>query len=204
MSDGPAIEQGASVVVMLAAVRPPELHSATVLAAKGHRIVVRFQPGFTVELDASALVICGRIGNRFVASARCSGTKDGVFGFQLALPWRPFDGRLAPRYEMSLQAEVRSVLGGSRQTGRLVDISLGGAAVEVSVRPGGKSLELGLTSGGFSSRLPCEVMNTTGEEGAVVLHLRFEALAPPQIAFLRRLVAVAESQLAAGYLRAAS
>ncbi|MGH2633604.1 MAG: PilZ domain-containing protein [Tepidiformaceae bacterium] len=204
MNRGPSIEQGASIVVMLAAVRPPELRPASVLASKGERIVVRFDSDFAVELDALALVIFGQLGHRLVARAQCSGTKEGVYAFRLISPWQPFDGRLAPRYEMSLQAEVRSVLGVSRQAGLLIDVSLGGAAVTVPVRPGGKSIELGLTSGGFASRLPCEVVATTEREDSVILHLRWEALAPPQTAFLRRLIATAESDLAASYLRMAS
>jgi len=204
MTEEPSLEAGASVVVMLAAVRPPELRPATVLAAKGERIVVRFESPLAVELDAIALVIVGPLGHRLVARTQCSGTKEGVYAFRIISEWQPFDGRLAPRYAMSLQAEVRSVLGGSRQAGKLIDISLGGAAVLVSSRPGGKSLELGLTSGGFASRLPCEVVGTTEREDSVILHLRFEALAPPQVAFLRRLVTVAENELAAGYLRMAS
>lgn len=204
MSQAPSIEAGASVVVMLAAVRPPELRPASVLACRGERIVVRFESGFGVELDAIALVIHGTLGHRLVARAQCSGTKEGVYAFRIISAWQPFDGRLAPRYSMALPAEVRSVLGSSRQAGQLLDISLGGASVVVPTRPGGKSVDLGLTSGGFASRLPCEVVGTTERDDSVILHMRFEALAPPQTAFLRRLIALAESELAASYLRMAS
>jgi hypothetical protein len=59
-------------------------------------------------------------------------------------------------------------------------------------------------TGRAQGRLPCEVVGTTEREDSVILHLRFEALAPPQVAFLRRLVTVAENELVASYLRMAS
>ncbi len=204
MNHDPVFERGASLVVMLPGRRPPELRGASVLAAKGRRIALVFSTGERVEAGAEVLLIHGAVGDRLGARARCIGAKEAAFVLQVLGPWQSFDGRSDPRFQVDLEVEVRSVLGGSRQTGTVVDISLGGAAVRVASRPGGKAIELGVNAAGFASHLPCEVVGVTEGETSVVLHLRFEALAPPQRAFLRNLVARASQDFEASYRRLAS
>jgi hypothetical protein len=86
---------------------------------------------------------------------------------------------------------VRSVLGSSRQEGRLIDVSFGGAAVALDSRPGGSQVEVGLWADGYGARLLCDVVSSnTGPSGETLLHLRFREPSAPQQAFIRQLVAL--------------
>ena len=116
-----------------------------------------------------------------------------MFAFQLLAEWRTVDARDAERYPVALKAEVRSVLGTSRQTGSLVDISATGAAVVVAARPGGRQLEVSLSAGGYAATLPCELVSVREHDESVTLSLSFEGLLPAQQAFVRQVIAVAQA-----------
>jgi hypothetical protein len=136
------------------------------------------------------MLILGVPGSRTFAICSFVAAKTDVAAFRINTHWRPLDLRKDRRFQTDLQAEVRSVLGTSRQPGRLVDVSLGGLAVAVESRPGGSQLDVNLWNGGYSALVPCELVRATpNEKGQTVLHLRFRDLTPPQQAFVRQFVA---------------
>ena len=154
------------------------------------------------EWDATKelLLIAGTPGKRWVSTGRFTAAQGEVVGFTLGSGWQPFDIRSSPRVAADLQAEVRSVLGQSKQPGRLIDISLGGMAVSVAAKPGGSALEVGIWANGYAAQLPCEVISTSQRDGAVVLHLKFQPLSPPQQAFVRQVVSTLMAAAHAGPL----
>ena len=140
-------------------------------------------------------VIWGTPGSRSMCSVRFVAHKGDAVAFHATSAVKGIDLRRDQRFSIELNAEVRSVLGNSRQQGRLIDISSGGAAVAVDARPGGSQIEVGLQANGYAARLLCEVVGTHAAENQTVLHLRFKEMTPPQQAFVRNLVGrLVESQ----------
>jgi hypothetical protein len=152
--------------------------------------------GAAVDIDgdlpwkpgAEVLLVAGEVGSRLVAKARFHASRGNAAIFTLAGGFHPFDLRGQARYPLLARTEVRSVLGQSRQPGQVLDISLGGLAVEVATKPGGKMVEVPLQLYGYAATLLCEIVGTAGEEGHIVLHLQFATLTPPQRAFVRNVV----------------
>ncbi|MEO8541517.1 MAG: PilZ domain-containing protein [bacterium] len=133
-------------------------------------------------------LIWGTPGSRSMCNATFVANNGTAAAFRVTSAIKAIDLRRDTRFNLELNAEVRSVLGGSRQQGRLVDISSGGAAVAVESRPGGSQIEIGLQADGYSARLLCEVLSTTTSDSQTILHMRFRDLTPPQQAFVRNLV----------------
>lgn len=168
---------------------PPQQLVGTVHSARPQAIVGRLPADSRFQPGEALLLISGTIGSRMVAKARYAGAQGELFVFQLTSEFQPFDVRRAARVPVELTAEVRSVLGNSRQKGAILDVSTGGLAVAVGTRPGGRAIEVLITANGFSASLPCQTVSTTEHEECVILHLRFDKLAPAQDAFVRHLVA---------------
>lgn len=133
-------------------------------------------------------VICGVAGSRFSAPAHFVANNATVAAFRVTAKWKPLDLRRAPRFATDLKCEVKSVLGNSKQMGRVVDISAGGAAVAVDARPGGSLVEVGVWANGYSAHILCDVVGTGDGGTETVLRLRFRDMTPPQAAFIRQLV----------------
>ncbi|MGE5596004.1 MAG: PilZ domain-containing protein [Hyphomicrobiales bacterium] len=140
------------------------------------------------------LLVAGELGHRMVAKAAFAGPDGEGVAFTVTRPFLPFDARGQTRYPLSARTEVRSVLGQSRTPGQVLDISLGGLAVEVTTRPGGKTVEVPLQYSGYSATLPCEVVGVNENGPRPVLHLKFLPLTAPQQAFVRFVLAGLESQ----------
>jgi len=116
----------------------------------------------------------------------------GTAVFALESDWRPFDVRAGPRLTQGMEAEVRSVLGQSRQPGTIVEVFAEGMAVVVATRPGGRELEVQTRANGYAAHLPCHLSaHSETEDGQVLLRLKFGQLTLPQRAFVRQLLAAA-------------
>lgn|GEM_PF-2485996 len=180
---------GTPVVVVLRSAEPVQWQGH-VVAVRDASIAVRLS-GPRPEFDPLLpyVIISGEPGSRFSAPARLTAQNGAAAAFKLTSGWKPLDLRKAPRFATDLKAEVRSVLGNSRQPGRVIDISTGGAAVAVDSRPGGSQIELGISANGYSARLVCDVLNTSEVGSDTVLHVKFASVSPPHQAFLRQLVA---------------
>ena len=169
---------------------PPEQWSAVVVISRDDSLAARatsppaaWDPAFTY------MVVHGQPGNRSFAICSFVASKDEIAAFRLTTPWRPLDRRLHKRLSADMPVEVRSVLGSSRQAGRLIDISLGGLAVRVEARPGGSQIEVSLWNGGYAATLPCDLVRASDpSESGCILHLRFRDLSQPQSAFIRQVI----------------
>lgn len=176
-----------TIVILVAGSERPLQVVGTVIAGGEGTLKLRIDGPAELEDQRTLLFIHGERGARHVARGAWAGGSGAVASFRIS-PWQRFDVRGSERYPVNIPAEVRSVLGTSRQDGLMLDVSLGGAAVAVPERPGGKSVELSLSAGGFASRLPCEVVGANEGGDSVLLHLRFAALTPSQQAFVRTLI----------------
>ncbi len=170
---------------------PPQQWTATVVVSREDSVAARVNaPPPAWDSEYPYMLIHGAAGSRMFAICSFVAARGDVAAFRINTHWRPLDLRKDRRFPTDIQAEVRSVLGTSRQPGRLVDISLGGLAVVVDSRPGGSQLEINLWNGGYSAMIPCDLVRaTTTGSGQTVLHLRFRDLTPPQQAFVRQFVA---------------
>jgi hypothetical protein len=180
---------GTPVVVVLRSAEPVQWQGH-VVALRDASIAIRLHaPPAGFDAMMSYVVICGEPGQRFSAPARFVAQNGQAVAFKLVAAWKALDLRKAPRFATDLKAEVRSVLGSSRQPGRVIDISTGGAAVAVDTRPGGSQIELGIAANGYSARILCDVLNTSQSGSDTILHVRFHDVSPPHQAFIRQLVA---------------
>lgn len=182
-------EAGMPVVVVLRSPQPIQWQGE-IVALRHASLAVRVTkaPGAWNSM-LSYVVICGSPGSRFTAEANFVARNGEVAAFKLTSRWKPLDLRRDPRFATDLRAEVRSVLGNSRQDGRIIDISLGGAAVAVETRPGGSQLEVGIAADGYAARILCDVLSSSQAGAETILHLRFRDLTPAQQAFIRQFVA---------------
>jgi hypothetical protein len=184
------VEPGTALTVVRRS-SPPQQWTASVVVSREDSIAARVNaPPAAWDADFPYMLILGVPGWRTFAICSFVAAKNDVAAFRINTHWRPLDLRKDRRFQTDLQAEVRSVLGTSRQPGRLIDISLGGLAVAVESRPGGSQLDVNLWNGGYSAMVPCELVRATpNDNGQTVLHLRFRDLTPPQQAFVRQFVA---------------
>ncbi len=125
---------------------------------------------------------------RMTQLAAYIGHSQRAVAFRSLGPWEPVYRRKYPRYRADYRVEVRSVLGNSRQDGRMVDISMGGMAVRVGSRPGGRQVQVRVWAGAFSSELLCMVVGSEEEEAGVLLRLQYVELLPAQRAFVRQVI----------------
>lgn len=184
-----------SLVVVRVAAKPPVQIAGTIVTTRPLALAARLETATEFGASEPLLLLIGGVGSRQVARARFTGSQSGVFAFRLKAEFRAFDARSGARIPMEIDAEVRSVLGSSRQRGSVLDVSAGGMAVAVETRPGGRAIEVHVAANGYAASLPCETMGVTQQEESVILHLRFEALSAPQAAFVRGLIASATKAL---------
>ncbi|WP_322796489.1 PilZ domain-containing protein [Tepidiforma sp.] len=169
---------------------PPAQWAGEIAAIREGGVAVRVVDG-PAEWDAGARysVVALAEGAKLVLAAAYLARNERAVAFRALGPWQRLEQRRHPRYPVDLRAEVRSVLGNSRQGGRVVDISLGGMAVRVPARPGGRQVRVGVTAGVYSSELLCTMVGTEEQADGVLLRLAFAELLPTQRAFVRQLIA---------------
>lgn len=179
---------GTTIAVIWRGAGAPGSARGRLRTISGDGVAVDIDGELPWERDAEVLVVAGEVGHRQVAKARYLLNRGNVAIFTVLAPFRPFDLRGQTRYPVLAKTEVRSVLGHSRHPGQVLDISLGGLAVEVGSKPGGKMVEVPLQLYGYAATLPCEIVGTAGDEGHVILHLKFVGLTTTQQAFVRNVV----------------
>lgn len=186
MSEFP--KPGTPVTVILRAGAGPQWRGE-IAAVRDGGLAVRVA-GEMPAWDGRAVYVI--VAQRGTERLRLEGVYIGHTGSAVAFralgAWQPVNRRAHPRFAAGYRAEVRSVLGTSRQDGQLVDISLGGAAVRVESRPGGRQVLVRVYAGAFSSELLCDVVGADEGNDGTVLHLSFAELAPAQRAFVRQIV----------------
>jgi hypothetical protein len=184
----PVVSPGDPVGLLVQTSKGPESWQA-ICAGISPRAVALTAPDRPLPKDlADVILVVGTPGRRSFTHATYIRLHGGAQVFRLNGEWRAFDGRASKRFATNIPAQVTSVLGGSRQTGRVLDVSLGGAAVQVESKPGGRDLELSLQSDGYAARLPASLVRHEQRRGHVLLHLQFSRLTLVQQAFVRNLV----------------
>jgi hypothetical protein len=186
---------GTDLVAVRISANPPVQFAGTVVTARPLAIAARFPAGSTFQAGETLLLICGSLGARLMTRGVWVRSQGDIAAFQLTGAFQPFDARKTQRVPADLSAEVRSVIGNSRQRGTVMDVSIGGLAVAVPTKPGGRSLEVVVSANGFSAALPCETVGVSPMEDYVILHLRFDELTASRQAFVRQLVTAARAAL---------
>ncbi len=166
----------------------PQSWQAVCAGASQHALAIA-SPDRPLPKDlAEVILVVGTPGRRSFAPATFVRLHGGAHVFRLNREWRAFDGRASKRFAVNIPAQVTSVLGGSRQPGKVLDVSLGGVAVQVETKPGGRELELSMQADGYAARLPATLVRHEQRRGNVLLHLQFNRLTLVQQAFVRNLV----------------
>jgi hypothetical protein len=198
------VSPGSPVVVMQRSTTSPVQYQGVLVNGRELVVALRITADHTFEQGEEVLLVAGELGRRKVTAARFVSDRDGVSILRLLRGWQEFDARSNPRLPAGLKAEVRSVLGSSRQPATILDVSLGGMGVEVAAKPGGREIEVHLVADGFAARLPCESVGTEESPNGILLHLRFRELTAAQQAFVRNLVGTLAKALDAPPVRRAS
>lgn len=171
--------------------QPPAQYTGEISASRRTAVAVRFDKAPNLDTPDEMLLIIGPAGARLTATGRFVASQGNVVAFTLLTSWQQLDLRKAPRRALDGMVEVRSVLGQSRQDGYIADISMGGIAVVVATKPGGNAVELKISRDGFTSHVRCRIVSVTTNTESATLHLNYQELSPPQLAFIRQLVASA-------------
>ena len=159
-------------------------------------------PSVTVALDGPSSVVAGDPVSLFfggiegptIASAMCLQISGNVA--VLRLTDRPRSR--APRKDLRFATDFTVRVGAgtaSELPGRLVDLSLGGAAALVPSPPEGQELDLRVALDDFATALPCEVVDVRYFAGVYLAHLRFRPLDFAQGALVQQIVSEAKSRL---------
>ncbi len=172
------------------------------LIAWGATCTVRLAAPWAGDAGDDVFLVVGEPGARFFAPAILTQARANVAAFALEDNWKPFDIRTSPRHRVSMKAQVRSVLGTSRQRGTITDISLGGLGVIVEAKPAGREVIVVTDFGGYSASLQCEMVNTRPLDGGLLLNLKFAGLSAVQQAFVRNVVTSIEAAMLARERRA--
>ena len=170
---------------------PPVQREGIVAAVKGATLAIGFAAPVQWSETDEIVLIARSAATRFRATGRFVASGGDVYAFALITPWQPLNLRSSPRHQADLHVRVTSVLGQSRQDGRVLDVSLGGMAVWVPAKPGGGAIDVTVAADGFAAKLRCEVLATVPSEPGVVLRVRYDELNAVQQAFVRKLVATA-------------
>ena len=179
---------GTPVTVVLRSTQPAQW-AGEVAAVRDGGLAVRIDGAMPAwDPDAEYVLVALDGTRRMTQRAAYIGHTERAVAFRSLGPWQQVYRRQYPRYRAEYRVEVRSVLGSSRQDGRMVDISMGGMAVRVPSRPGGRQVQVRVWAGAFSSELLCAVVGAEEQDGEVLLRLQFVELLPAQRAFVRQVV----------------
>lgn len=190
----PGVRAGAPVQVIQRGANPPLQMHGVAVTGMGPVVAVRFETPWPGAPGDDVLLVAGDIGARMVARGRLHTMRASIASFEITDAWKPINLRANARFSTCLGAEVRSVLGQSRQNGTIIDISLGGMSVVTATKPGGREVAIVTTAGAYSATLPCEIVHTSRGQDCVTLHLKFRELTAAQSAFVRNLVAAASAR----------
>jgi hypothetical protein len=140
------------------------------------------------------IVSVGDRGATVAALARFREARPGQAVFTRQSPWRPFNRRAFERYGVSISAAV--AVPSQRLPATVVDVSLGGCALELDAPPpaGAEHVELDwpASPGPITARL---VRHRPVGPARYAWHLRFDPLTPGAAAFLSELVATLAATL---------
>lgn len=154
------------------------------------------QQGFnvwcTVEGEVAALepgtdviITCGPVGERVAMLARIRDIRGNRVTFVRQSPWRSVDTRAFPRFDTDIEASV--FVRGEVMAARIVDLSLGGMAIEVGAPLSADSIEVQV--GAAAPPVSCIVVSAHDKNGKRVLHVEFGMLGDLERTYIEKLVA---------------
>lgn len=138
-----------------------------------------------LEPGTDVMLTCGPAGERVAMLARFREIRGDRATFVRQSPWRSVDTRAYPRFKTNLEASV--LVRGTVTPARILDLSLGGMAIEVPSALGADSVEV--QAGPHAPRIPCMVVSSHDKDGAHRLHVEFGILGDVESTFIERLVA---------------
>lgn len=189
--------QGDPAAILRRGVPAGEVCSGSFVAQQAFNISIELESLPTaLEPGQEVVIACGPVGKRVVLLARFREMRGTRAIFIRQSPWRPVDARLYPRYRTAITATVDS--GADQQPGRIIDISIGGAAVECEGSRHPRTVNL--TFEGVPGSLPCRVVKQDHADGHQVLHLQFESLASAARSHVQHLVENLGAEVEAGLL----
>jgi hypothetical protein len=155
--------------------------------ARGFQVALAMLGECPFEPEDDVMIACGELGQRVAALARFKHLAGSTAVFMRLSPWRAVDTRSYVRYRTNARANIRRKSGNIH--GTVVDISLGGLALEVEHVPGGASLEVRVGTRHGAPYLPCRVIRQREHDGHTVLHVAFERLEAQSQLYVERLIA---------------
>ncbi|MEO9256336.1 MAG: PilZ domain-containing protein [Tepidiformaceae bacterium] len=155
--------------------------------ARAFQITIEMAPAWAFESGDDVILVCGEPGERAAALARFKHAAGANAVFTRLSPWRPIDTRSYVRYRTHARANIRRKTGNLRAS--VVDISLGGLALEVDQVPGAARLDVRVGTGHAAPFLSCRIVTQRPVGDRVMLHLAFEDLDAQSRTYVEHLVA---------------
>ena len=117
----------------------------------------------------------------FVAAAAPEASR-----FQLLSSWRRLERRGDAGFETNVRVDIRNIRDGLAQEATLLDVSEAGLHVETR-RPLQGAVQALIHEGAESTRIPCDVVETTTRGQRTETRLRFRDLSDEQVTFIERI-----------------
>lgn len=173
-----------SVVLMRVDADPPTQHVATLAGGQRELVVLSIDGSVPWTCGENIIIVAGEPGQRrFVQGVYVA--PNGRFHLvRKTSSWRRFDARQDERYDVRIEARLRSE-GGWRAAGTIHDISTGGLAVEVPAVPPTTHLRIEFSTAGFGMELPISLVSMSDAGTGTLLHCRFEELSAAQSGFVQ-------------------
>ncbi|MEJ5221376.1 MAG: PilZ domain-containing protein [Tepidiforma sp.] len=140
------------------------------------------------------IISVGERGAAVAALARFREARPGQAVFTRQSPWRPFDRRAFDRYPVAIAAAIAAP--SERLPATIVDLSLGGCAIEVEAPAPPPGTALDLEWPGLAAPVRAVLVRSRLAAGSRhAWHLRFEPLTPEAETVLRQLIAALAAAL---------
>ncbi|MCZ2107993.1 MAG: PilZ domain-containing protein [Dehalococcoidia bacterium] len=195
----PAPVTGAPIVVLRRGSPSGEVCGGVFVGQQAFNVTLDLgSPEAVPEPGQDVILAAGPVGKRVVLLARFRELRGARAIFLRQSPWRPVDARLFPRYRTAIAATVE--LGGECHPGRIIDISKGGAALEIDCDADCEQPDVVFWLDDVPDGLPCRVVNREREPGHLVLHLQFEGLSNTASLHVQHLVERLGAEVEAGLL----
>jgi hypothetical protein len=185
---------GDSVVVVQGTASGPFQQVGVIVSCDDAAVFVQFKEAFHWDVDSRVIIVRDVGSPRVGAAARPILSTERVSAFQLIGDWGAFNLRSARRYPTAFRAKIHSTHDGRTGDIMIVDISIGGMAVEGDYSPDAEEVMVTIEVDGVSASLPCKVVQSREQATRTQLHLRFKELAALKQAFVRSLVELLEAE----------
>ena len=183
------IEPGSPISIMSGGTAEALPVRATVMSESDRCLRVQVAPPAPESFPAVAIAVVGQGSRQRYARVDVTRMSLTDWSLRVALPWqRPLDQRREPRYPAHIPAGIQRKVQPGGLEARVLDVSHGGAAVQVASWDEEDAFDLTIEWPGTPVYGHCRVVGVECRWNGIVLHCGFDDMSAPQLVALDELV----------------